>query len=375
MESKQASQQALLLENHGKSSIRGGVIKEVHFLPDGDYWQVFNGAVSMSANNRKLRQIIGVDRTTSIRETEIEIDQIMMEINELSTKADNLKKIRHQYKVQWNNLKKEDQKARIEIQKLDDIIYRIQEEAAAAENVTVDTTEYEDDVKEAEKTYNDLKDKEDEVGKIIEDMQEPIRELEAKLKETKDRNRKIASDLEDAHNKVTECMRSQQQRKNLIEKKRSKLQQIEELHEKHIELINERSEKTQEGKHKAQQVTHHTSQTEKKRKGMSTPDDLQENEADIESIEPIETNKPATFWQKKIQNGEREIEKERSRRQISEVDPEVAFGKYKRAEQDLQEKMEQVESIEITQESLVDDLKNRRRMWRDFRSKCLFLYI
>lgn len=377
MNLKEASQQALLLDNNGKSSIRGGVIKEVHFLPDGDYWQVFNGAVSMSANSRKLKQIIGVDRTTSIRETENEIEQISMEINELSSKADNLKKIRQQYKVKWNSLQRENQRARIEMQRLEEIIDRIQEEAAAAENVTVDTTEYEDDVKEAERAFDQLKDREVEIEKVIEEMQEPIRDLEAKLQETKERNRKVASDLDKASKKYAEYMRTQQKRDNVIEKKRSKLKQIEDVYEKHMELINDRSEKTQELKQKAQKITHSISQTQKKRNRISSADgndankdneDLQEDEADIESIEPVNTNKPTTFWQNKIQSGEREITKERNRRKISEVDPEVALRKYQRAKQDLEEKMAQVVAIQENQEDLVDDLKHRKKMWREFRS-------
>ena len=54
----------MLVQQNGKSSVRGGNIKEVHFLPDGDFWQVYSGAVSMTSNTRKLRQQIGVDRTT-----------------------------------------------------------------------------------------------------------------------------------------------------------------------------------------------------------------------------------------------------------------------------------------------------------------------
>ncbi len=375
MPSKDESQQALLVEENGRSSIRGGNIREVHFLPNGDYWQVFNGAVSMTSNRNKLRELIGVDRTTSIRQTENELEQLSVEIRDLTSKSENLKKTRRQYKVQWNELKKEENSIRVEMQKLEEAIERLQEEAAAAENVTLDTKEYEDDVKEAEKACDDLRDRQAEIEKEIENLQAPIRDLEAKVDETRERSKKVSIDLNNASEKYAEYLRSQQQRDRVLEKKRSKVAQVEEIRSNHIEQIEERTEKTKEAKQKAQQVTYQISQTQKKRKNKKESDsDVDEdtnepNETDYELIEPIDTNKPPDYWKTKIQRGEKEIENERKRREISEVDPEVALEKYQRAKKDLENKMVQVRNIEQNQKSLVEDLKDRKRMWRGFRSK------
>eukprot|EP00957_Ditylum_brightwellii_P008086 613333-Ditylum_brightwellii.AAC.1 len=42
--SKEESEEKLLIkESNGREFIRGGKVKEVFFLPNGDYWQVKNG--------------------------------------------------------------------------------------------------------------------------------------------------------------------------------------------------------------------------------------------------------------------------------------------------------------------------------------------
>ena len=188
-------------------------------------------------------------------------------------------------------------------------------------------------------------------------------------------SKKVSIDLNNASEKYAEYLRSQQQRDRVLEKKRSKVAQVEEIRSNHIEQIEERTEKTKEAKQKAQQVTYQISQTQKKRKNKKESDsDVDEdtnepNETDYELIEPIDTNKPPDYWKSKIQRGEKEIENERKRREISEVDPEVALEKYQRAKKDLENKMVQVRNIEQNQKSLVEDLKDRKRMWRGFRSK------
>lgn len=382
MKSKEESQSALLVQENGRYSIRGGNIKEVHFLPDGDNWRVFNGAVSMSSNRKGLRRQIGVDRTTSIRETENEVEQLSMEIRDLASRADNLKKTRHEYKVRWNNLKKEGEKANADMRKIEETIERLQEEADAAENITVDTKEFEDDVAEQERACEELREKESEVKKIIEELLSPIRDLEAKVDETKERSEKITNDLNDAADRYKEYMRSQQERGKQIEKKRNKVSSVEELRSSHIELLEERSGKTKEAMIKAQKVTHHNNETQKRRmqkasnagdhdddEEISQNDDSGGNDTDYETIKPVETNKPPDHWKSRIQRGEKEIQKERERRQLSETNPEVALQKYQRARNKLAKQMKEVKKVEHTQKSLVEDLKDRKRMWKGFRSK------
>ena len=56
------------------------------------------------------------------------------------------------------------------------------------------------------------------------------------------------------------------------------------------------------------------------------------------------------------------------KRNLSEKDPEVAYEKYMRSKKDLDSKLMQIERIENNVGSLKEDLKNRRKMWKRFRS-------
>lgn len=382
MNSREESEQKLHVKQNNRSHIRGGVIKVVHFLPDGDYWSVYNGSKSMTSNTRKLRPVIGVDRTTSIRETENEKQTLEYELKDLTSKEKNLSRERHQYKVQWNNLKKDDKNMRLEIQDLEETISRIQLESAAAENVSVDTSEYEDEVKEAEAAIDQLKERIEEMQKHIEELRKPISDLESKVDETQARSLKVANDLNEASEKYQQYMRSKEQRGQILEKKRSKLQQFEDYRENLLGRIDERARVTGETKFKAQRVTYQyqksldeKSSDEDKAEGADKEVELTEEEikSKIEAIEPLETSKDSQYYRSKIQRGERDIEKERQRRQISEVDPEVALMKYQRAKKDLESKFVQLESIRANEEGLVLDLKDRKKRWKSFRGNHYFL--
>ncbi len=373
MRSREESEQKLEVVQNGRSSIRGGHIKEVHFLPDGDNWRIYSGSKSMTSNTRKLKQVIGVDRTTSIRETESEKRLLEVEMNDLSAKEDHLSRERHQYKVQWNNHKKDDKIMRVEVQDLEDMISRIQLESAAAENVTVDTKPYEDDVREAESAVDALKERQEAAQKAIEELQKPIAELQAKVDETQARNEKVANDLNDASQRYEQYIRSKEQRDQIIEKKRHKLAEAEKSRNNLLEEIEERARRTEESKYKAQRLTYqHQQKTTTEDKDDAENGEISEDSEDaikakIEAIEPIQVNKESKYYRTKIQRGEKEIEQERKRRQITEVDPEVALMKYKRAKKDLDDKIAQLQTIEENEESLVSDLRTRRKRWREFR--------
>ena len=378
LDSLQESEEKLHVSANNRSSIRGGVIREVHFLPNGDSWRVYNGSKSMMSNTRAMRQVIGVDRTTSIRETESEKQQLEIELKDLASKQQNLSRERHEYKVQWNNLNKEDKNMRVEMQDLEETISRIQLEAAAAENVTFDTKDYEDDVQHAAEVVDDLKSKEEETKKEIEELMKPIGDLEAKVEETQSRSAKVSNDLQEATNRFGQYMRTKQNRETILDKKRTKVAQLEDHREKFMERIEESAEKRADTKFKAQRATYQYQQDQKSSDEEGDQEDQEDNDVDlsedeikakIEAIEPIETNKTPDFYKNKIERGEKEIEKERKRRQISEVDPEVALMKYQRAQKDLDDKIQQLHSIEANEVSLVDDLKARRKMWKAFRGK------
>lgn len=99
MMSKEASEQALLIEKQGRCTIKGGNIKQVYFLPNGDKWQVSRGgALSIVSNYKRLTQTIGLDRTRAIQEAERELDLLRIELRNAEDDGSKVKREREDYK-------------------------------------------------------------------------------------------------------------------------------------------------------------------------------------------------------------------------------------------------------------------------------------
>ena len=274
-------------------------------------------------------------------------------------------------------MKKDDNNAKAKIEALEESIERIQEEAAEAENVTFDTQEYEDDVKETESACEELKCNETQMQREIEEMKVHVSVKQSNLDETRARSEKVNADLNIHSEKISERMRSLQQRVSVIEKKRVKVEQAEHAHTEFERKLEEDVEKAGEAKYKAQKLIYQGQDTLRKRENVDTLKDeeprLEDDEKDTEirSIEPVSSDKARNYWEQRIKRGEKKIEAERQRRQMSEVDPEVALEKYQRAEKDLDETMKQVQVIKDNEEVLIQDLKERKDRWKAFRSESM----
>ena len=244
--------------------------------------------------------------------------------------------------------------------------------------MTIDTKDYEDDVQHAANAVDELKGKEEELKKEVEELRKPIGDLVAKVEEMQSRSDKVDKDIDAATVRFGQCARAKQNREAILEKKRTKVAQFEDHREKLSERVEESAQKTKDTKFKAQRATYQFQQDQKLSDEEGGEGNQEENDANlseeeikakIEAIEFVETNKTPDFYKNKIERGEKEIEKERKRRDITEVDPEVALMKYQRAQKDLDDKIAQIELIEANEVSLVDDLKARRKMWKAFRGK------
>jgi chromosome segregation ATPase len=80
-DSKEGSERALLVtDSNGAESIRGGHVKKVYFMPNGDYWETRGGSRAMNANDRPLKQTIGVDRSKAIDSAKHELKALELEV-------------------------------------------------------------------------------------------------------------------------------------------------------------------------------------------------------------------------------------------------------------------------------------------------------
>lgn len=382
-DSKEESERALLVkDSHGKDAIRGGKINEVFFLPDGDHWQVKKGARSMISNERKLKQTIGIDRTAAIEETKKEMDLLASESKELQKKESELAKEHREYKVKWNKENRAHRNTNQQIEKIQNDLEELNAEAdAAADNTTIDTTELEEDVKVAEESIERLREKEAEVKQTKEDALPGIQAIQDELDEVTSRNEKVLEDIGKAEAKLEEYVKGKATREANVKKKRTKLQQLEEGLQKQEQIVEDLTEKRQEALLKARILTHRRRQDQKKKEEEERGSDAQNEEngenispanvpptdEDLESIEPIPTDRDPTFYKAKIERELKRIAKEKEKRNMSETDPEVALEKYQRAKRDLDSKMFTIETIEKNISILIGDMKERRHRWRQFR--------
>lgn len=314
-----------------------------------------------------MKQTIGVDRTAAIREGQREQQQLENERHQLSRQLEDVSKERHAYKVQWNKLQQESKMAKANIMKLQERIDAIRDEAEAAENLTFDTSELEDEVRKAQDQVDEIKTRKHEIRRAIEEMTQPIQDVLDQLEEVRARNTKISKDISASEDRYTRFLQEKQEKSRAVEKKRQKLKEVDGFKTNQSAKVREHEKNCNDTLQKARVITRHWQQ--------NLPD-LGEGEAEIpelEDIEPIDVTKDATFYQHKIDKARREIEREKSKKNLQNRDSVTCYENYLRAKQDLDSKMIQIEKINENIEHLKTDLSDRKKKWKAFRRKCIFL--
>lgn len=373
-ESFDVSEQQLLLESNGRSAIRGGNVKTAYFLPDGDYWQIFNGSQSITSQGGLKRSSIGVDRTHAIREAENEHEQLKKEADQKSRQLTDIKMERHEHKVRWNDLRKKEKLARDQINRLTDEIERIREEAEAAENVSFDTSELEDEVNKAQSEYEKVKGEEEDLTKAVNDLIPGIQAIQAQIDEVANRNIKVANDLEEVEKKLNKVLQDKGERDRKIEFKRKKMAAAKKDCATQELETKGKEEKMLYTLNKARIMTLRSHKSEENRKlkkedQVELVDEADYTEEELNNIEPTIIEKEPEHFAKKIKVLQNRIEDEREKRQMKETDPEVALEKYVRAKELLDSKMFQIEKIEENKEALMEDVRHRKKLWKQFRGK------
>uniref|UniRef100_A0A7S4NJE4 Rad50/SbcC-type AAA domain-containing protein n=1 Tax=Odontella aurita TaxID=265563 RepID=A0A7S4NJE4_9STRA len=376
--SKEESEELLLVRRpDGKEEIKGGNIKEVHFLPNGDFWMAKRGLRSMISNERKLKQTIGIDKTAAIQETEREEEQLRNELRDLREKEARVSKEHKDHKVKWNRENKALREISKKVDKLQDTIEAIKEESLiSAENVTIDTTEFEEDVKSAEEAIEKLKEKEASGKEAIEEAKPAIEEKKKEVDEITTRNEKILQDFATADASLEKFVTSQASKQADVEKKRAKVAEIEEYLTKQKDQVTGSTEKRNEALHKARLMAFNRRQEIKKRERQADGDNDDEEEAapaepddaDLEAIEIVEIKKSPSAFKAKIERAQKSIEREKEKRQLTRKDPEVVLQQYRRAKKDLDDKVEQIETIGSNVEAMIKDSRGRRKRWMEFRA-------
>ena len=376
-ESYDASLEALLVtDSQNRSSIRGGNIKTVFCLPRADFWQLYNGNLSTTSSDGRLNESIGVDRSQAIRQAESELRLLKNEESEQSRQLKSLRDEREHYKIQWNKYKKQSDTAKVKIQNLNDALEQVREEAEAAENITFDTSELEDDVKKSEEAYEALKMKQEEMSKSLEDMLPDIEAILGRIEEVKARNNRVKQELNAADDKLSHFLRGEAERARNIEKREAKLKQAERGCEeqaaataKAVKAKDTILEKSKILELRAKRAEENSEQSSLKKEDRPQDGNSEFTEEELNAVEPQLVRKEPDWYNHKISRMKKEIEREKQRRNLTESDPEVAFEKFKRAKKALDTKMAEMDRIEENKEKLITDVKNRKSKWKEFRSK------
>ena len=374
-ESKEISEKALLSSDN---SIKGGKIRKVFFLPNGDYWEANRGNVMMVSNDKKtMKQTIGIDRSAAIESAKHEMKALQLELarNKEELKGVNEALLKH--KKAWNVAKDKYGKNSNQIKSMEATLQQLRDEAETSEEApTIDTTEYENDIQEAEVAVQDLKKKEAAVLREIDALQPTMGDLRRQLEEVDARNIKIGDEMDKVHLKLEDIVKGQTLRMEMVDKVRAKVEQIEDMVNQQESVVKEIKGKVADALVMARkmQFTYNRDvrmfQLKEKNGGELPPDEeveLEPNDNDLDEIEVINPGKDSKFFKTKLQNKLKKIDQEKQRRNMSESDPAVARDKYFRARKDMDSKMQQIEAIAKSTKDLTKDLKDRKSRWRQFR--------
>ena len=377
-ESKESSERALLVrENNGKCSIKGENIRKVFFLPNGDYWEAKMGNMMMVGNDRDMKQTIGVDRSAAIESIKHEMVALQKELARNKEEERGVKEAAYKHKKDWNVANEQYKKLISRIKEMELTLDRLRDEAETSEEApTIDTTEYERDIQEADAAVQDLKRKEASVLQEIESLQPAVEERKKQLDEVTSRNVKIMNEMEKLEERMEDIVKGQTRRMEQLDKIRAKVEQMQAGVTEQERVVAEVKSKVNEALAGAQKMQFSYIRDAKmfqlkEANGGELPPgedvELEPTEEDLKGIEILEVPNDSKYYKSKLQSKLKKIEQEKQRRNMSESDPAVARDKYFRAKKDLDSKMEQINMIESNVAALTEDLKERRKRWRQFR--------
>jgi chromosome segregation ATPase len=263
-----------------------------------------------------------LDRSVAIRDAENEFRNISEELKILRDKEADLVRKHRQYKIYWNKANKDFKETQVIIRNIDTTIEEIKTEAEEAENITTDTNDLEDDVRQAEEAYELLQVKKEENKKAIEELLPQVDDVKNRIVEISARNEKISDDINQTEMLWNNYMRGLSEKKRIMEKKRTQVEQAEAARDQQLENIKSRVESRNIARLKAQQVTFTNSKAKEERSREKNPgqkektrndyhkvcskvkneshQSIEEQYVDFDDIEPILTEKDSMFYKNKI---------------------------------------------------------------------------
>lgn len=204
-----------------------------------------------------------------------------------------------------------------------------------------------------------------------------ISEIKAKLDEVTIRNEKILDDLKAAETEMTQYLETQSQKKDAIQKKREKLEKYTAAIAQHQLKIDGIAEEM-EGALRIAKILHfrmaYTTDRRESRiqggpplAGADTEEIPEPTDEDLALIAIVKMDKEPKQIESKLSRAKEKVEKERQTRRLLDESMEEAYQAYITAQEEIDIKTQEIESLDQQIKDLKDDMKARKRRWKQFR--------
>ena len=374
---KESEDLLLVKDRNNRTAIRGGKIKEVYFLPDGDNWKVSGGHKNMISNPRRLKKTIGTDVTSAIKDSKNDHQSVKDELRAKENEFRRLDSEHTEHKTQWNKNKNELRRNERAIDAAAKEIEDVKAEEAANIDNNIDTTEEEEDVSAAQSHLDEIKENQKKAGETMKENTPHIREIKENLDEITSRNEKILRDMKDAEQELSDHYRLIEHQKAKIAKKREKLRQFEDILAGHAEQISEKQKDSDLYLKMARQIQYAHDRSARQRKereenlqvnDQQSSKDPTEEELELIGIpDELEKLENQAYYEDRINRTDQRIEEEKDRRLENEDDEATAYAKYSRALTIYQAKKDQMKEIESTSAHMTEDTAIRKKRWMAYR--------
>lgn len=193
------------------------------------------------------------------------------------------------------------------------------------------------------------------------------------------RNKKVLVGMNVAERDLDDYVQTLSQREAQLEKKRAKVQQMQEIFTKHETHVQKLGADRNEALHVARNQQYILIASKQRKEGRDSRPQMsplagdesggQSSAEELLAIEPVGTNRESNYYRSKIERAKQKIGKKKQRRQLTESDPQVAFEKYLKAHTELVAYRSALETVDGNEESLIDDSRSRKTRWRQIRDK------
>ena len=295
-------------------------------------------------------------------------------------------------KKKWNQYSKSSKQLSLDISKKQEDLRLLKEELEDFE--AEDTggqdgnSKLEEELEEEERHLEELKKNLVEVEKKLEEGLPDIERLESKVEEESERNNKIIEDLEKAEKELSTAIQRKSSYEGKVEKAKKKLAQrkldldkiAEETEESKREVAKFvrqaklltwktlRAAKAKEDREREPGSDNEDNEDNKDEDVDDDDDNIDATEEELEALERPRVTKTQSYYEARKKKYEADLEKECKRRRVSESDPKAVWDKLSRARAHLHSQTKGINTIEANVQSLVEDLRSRRRKWKTFRS-------